>query len=366
MKTLEKPIRLEPVLECPEKPQNRYVATEILGKGGKGVVFHGIDKVLNREVAIKKIAGVESADGNEIAKSLPSEAQILAALNHPNIVTVYDVHQNKGDVFIVMELLAGKTLDQLSQFGISELHDLVMQTQEALLAANKAGLLHGDLKPQNIMQTQLNGGRAQYKLLDFDQARVIGRELDYTDQLGTCGSVHFMAPERFEGTATSRASDTYAMGCIYYYMLTGQFPCQGETSVEVMAAHLRGDITPLNELRPDLPAWVGQWIAWMMTRDPNSRPQSPLAISESFQELMQRYSSVPEKLIGFPSQQKPTQNEQWYVARGNQVGGPHTWEAVQGFIQRGELVGDDMVKSTAMPEWARIDEVSKTSLKNAG
>lgn len=365
MKTLEKAIRLKPVLECPEKPENRYVATELLGKGGMGMVFRGVDKMLNREVAIKKITAARRPDGQTTETALPSEAQKLASLNHPNIVTVYDVHRNKDNVFIVMELLNGKTLDQLGQFSLGDLQELVMQAQDAVFAANQAGLLHGDLKPQNIMRTQLSGGRVQYKLLDFDQARVIGRDLDYTDQLGTCGSIHFMAPERFEGTATSKASDTYAMGCIYYYMLTGQFPCQGETSVEVMAAHLRGDFTPLTELRPDLPAWVGQWIAWLMSRNPGDRPQSALAVSESFQELARRFGPVPEKLIGFPAP-RPVEDERWYVARGNQVGGPHTWEALQEFIARGELIGEDMVKSTAMTGWARLDQLAGPAYQNAG
>lgn len=102
MKTQEKPIRLKPLLECPEKPENRYVATEILGKGGMGMIFRGIDKTLNREVAIKKIPAAWSNGSGSRVTAQPSEAQMLASLNHPNIVTVYDVHRNKGDMFIVM------------------------------------------------------------------------------------------------------------------------------------------------------------------------------------------------------------------------------------------------------------------------
>jgi len=371
MKTLEKPIRLEPVINNPKMPQNRYFPTEMLGKGGMGVVFRGIDKVLNREVAIKKLMRKTAPGSLKKTAVLPREAKLLAKLNHPNIVTVHDVYQEQGSdsIFIVMELLNGKTLEEISrsgQFGMSQLAELVTQTQEALLAANEANLIHGDLKPQNIMSTELANGSIQYKLLDFDQARITGQENIPTETHRPSGSIYFMAPERFEGSPSSRASDTYAMGCIYYYMLTGQFPCQGQTTVEVMAAHLRGEMTPLSELRPDIPSWVGKWIKWVMTRDPKSRPQSPLAVHQSFQELIRRYGSVPEKLIGFPTQQKPAQNEQWYVARGNQVGGPHTWEAVQGFMQRGELHAEDMIKSNSMNQWEKLDTFTESTLQNAG
>ena len=369
MKTMDSPIRLEPVIDNDEKPQNRYVTTEILGKGGMGTVFRGVDNTLNREVAIKKLH--KKTTGNEATQTEPlsREAKLLATLNHPNIVTVYDVHQEQNDVFIVMELLNGKTLAEISKhekFEMSELTELVMQTQEALLAANEAGLIHGDLKPQNIIQTKLLNRRSQYKLLDFDQARIIGKERDSLNKHSPSGSIYFMAPERFEGKAATRASDVYAMGCIYYYMLTGQFPCQGDTTMEVMAAHLRGDHTPLAELRPDLPEWVGQWISWLMTLDPNSRPQSPLSVSESFQELLQRYSSVPEKMVSFATPETKPREENWYVARGTQVGGPHTWETVQSFAQSGLLQAQDMVKNDTMPEWERLDAITNSSLQNVG
>ena len=363
MTTLEKPIRLEPIIDRQLKSQSRYVTTELIGKGGMGSVFRGIDNTLNREVAIKKLPKEKSLNSKLKGNTLPHEAKILATLNHPNIVTVYDINQDEDEIYIVMELLSGSTLQEVSKYGqfeMTQLADLVTQTQDALLAANIAGLIHGDLKPQNIMRSQRHNNSYQYKLLDFDQARIIGHGSDSITNNDTSGSIYFMAPERFEGTAPSHTSDIYAMGCIYYYMLTGQHPCQGETTIEVMASHLRGDITPLETLRPDLPKWVSQWISWLMTRDPNSRPQSPLAVAQSFQELMKRYSSVPEQMINFPQQEK------WYVSRDGQVGGPHTWESLQSYYQNGHLVGQDMVKSASMEKWAQLETVSNPTYQNAG
>lgn len=370
MKTLEKTIRLEPVLPRSEATQSRYVINEnaILGEGGMGVVYRGLDTELDREVAIKRLRPKESGCDATFPDALKHEAQLLASLNHPNIVTVYDVYQDKGEVFIVMELLEGNTLESITQNTRLEMEafsELVLQTQDALCSANEAGILHGDLKPQNIIQTRLGSGRKQYKLLDFDQARLIGREMRLTGQQSTCGSIYFMAPERFEGTAPTQASDIYAMGCVYYYVLTGTFPCQGNNPVEVMASHLRNDITPLSELRPDLPEWLGQWIEWLLARDPKNRPQSALAVSTSFKELLNQFSMVPEKVIGVSPSDVKNDNA-WHVARGNQVGGPHTWETVQAFLDSGALTTDDLIKNTTMPQWVNISTLTECLFKNAG
>lgn len=378
MKTLEKVIQLKPVLPS-SKPrttlprskttQSRYVINEneVLGEGGMGMVYRGFDTDLGRNVAIKRLHPKKSPNAAP-SDTLNDEAQLLASLNHPNIVTVYDVYQDKGGVCIVMELLEGDTLDKLvktSRFEMDAFSDLVLQTQDALLTANETGILHGDLKPQNIIQTNFGSGRKQYKLLDFDQARLIARDTCDRQQ-STYGSIHFMAPERFEGSSPTRTSDIYAMGCVYYYVLTGTFPCQGNNSVEVMASHLRNDITPLCELRPDLPEWLSQWIGWLLSREPKDRPQSSLAVSMSFKELLQRFNTVPKKVIGSMPQPNLNHDDAWYVSRENQVGGPHTWETVQKFLRSGALTTNDLIKSNLMPQWVNIATLTESHFENAG
>lgn len=379
MKTTESPIRLEPQLPprrlvaspaTPSKkqPQTRYTIQETLGKGGLGVVTRGHDNRLNRAVAIKRLnpkpASAAAGDQN-----LLHEAHMLASLNHPNIVSIYDVYEEENTICLVMELLEGGTLQDFidhSPIDINQFSELVQQTQEALLAAHSAGIVHGDIKPQNILRKEGPYGRDIYKLLDFDQARLTGTDKAAGLTHSTCGSIYFMAPERFEGTQPTYTSDTYAMGCVYYFALTGQLPIQGETSVEVMAAHLRSDIIPLQELRPDLPEWVGQWVHWLMARKPSERPQSPRAVKESFRELMRRFSSIPDKIIGNIPEEAPIVEEKWLVARDNQIGGPHTWETVQGFLNTNALQTTDLIKSESMSQWARIGDFIGQRLQNAG
>lgn len=373
MTTLEKTIRLKPSLPKAE-PQteatpSRYTTLETLGKGGLGVVSRGHDTKLDREVAIKRL--LPGSAGTTVSpKTLLQEALMLASVNHPNIVSIYDVYEENDEVCIVMELLEGKTLDRVidsNKLSLDEFSDLVRQTQDALLAASSEGIIHGDIKPQNIIQVKKEDGGPHYKLLDFDQARLSSSKPLLQSNHSTCGSIFFMAPERFEGTAPSHASDTYAMGCVYYLALSGQLPCGGNTPVEIMAAHLRNDITPLGELRPDLPEWLCQWVHWLIARKATERPQSPRAVKDSYAELTSRFSSVPNKFINVPESATPkvsADDKLWQVARGNQIGGPHTWETVQGFLKTKALKTTDLIKNDTIP-WIRIGELMETKMQNA-
>ncbi|MFK7909877.1 MAG: protein kinase [Akkermansiaceae bacterium] len=379
MKTLVKPIRLEPRLPAVKtkksNAQPRYTILETLGEGGLGVVNRAHDTKLDREVAIKRLRQGQT-NMPVSPSSLSREALMLASLNHPNIVSVYDVYEENDEVCIVMELLDGVTLDRVldaSKMGMEEFNELVQQTQEALLAAYSKDIIHGDIKPQNIIKVEKVYGQDQYKLLDFDQARLVGSKAPLESSHSTCGSIFFMAPERFEGTEPNHGSDTYAMGSIYYYALTGQFPCQGSTSVEIMAAHLRSDIIPLNKLRPDLPEWLCQWIHWLMARNPADRPQSPRAVKESYTELIKRFSSLPDRFIDVPEERNETtidnskiEEPRWHVARDNKVGGPHTWETIQKFIKADLLKTTDLIKNDSMSKWSKIGDLLAERLQSVG
>ncbi|BDS07968.1 hypothetical protein NT6N_30080 [Oceaniferula spumae] len=275
--------------------QTRYSLGQQINEGGTGAVFLAQDTELGRDVAIKRLKHNSNDTATLFPDTLRREARVLASLNHPNIVTIHDVYRDEGEICVVMELLNGETMNEVAQrssLDLEDLAELVQQSQDALLAAHENDIVHGDLKPENIMRIHSGNGRPQYKLLDFEQARLTDLS-QRTDQilLSTYGSPHFMAPERFEGTPPTRAADIYAMGCVYYHALTGTLPFQGSTPVEVMYSHLNHIVTPLCELRPDLPAWVGQWIDWQLTRNPSDRPRSSLAVSESFRELKQQFNT---------------------------------------------------------------------------
>jgi len=235
---------------------------------------------MNREVAIKRI-NTSDEDGmlEEASRQLSKEAGALASLQHPNIITVYDVGADEDGPYVVMELLSGSPLDDLvdnAPLTWDDFRELAMQTQEALIGAQELDLVHRDIKPANVMLSWLPSGKFQVKLLDFGLAKLTQRpSLQTLNQADSIfGSIFFMSPEQFERAPIDRRTDMYAMGCVYYYALTGSHPFDGATAVEVMSAHLHHDFVPLDEVRPDLPRWVSDWVMWHMNRYPDDRPDS--------------------------------------------------------------------------------------------
>lgn len=263
---------------------DRYQILEPLASGGRGDVFRGWDSSLGREVAIKRIRGRDAK-----ADDLVREARILSSLQHPNIVTVYDVGVDSEGAYIVMELIKGETLDDLIVRGAlttKDFRSLVIQSLEGMIAAHAAGLIHLDLKPGNLMITWHASGTFQVKILDFGLAQGTQPATQTTDdQDGVLGSVHFMAPEQFERLPVDVRTDIYALGAIFYYALTQQYPFQGETSPQVMVSHLYHRFTPLLACRPDLPSNLCAWVERFMSRKPDDRPQSMAEALQSFRSL---------------------------------------------------------------------------------
>lgn len=262
----------------------RYEILEKIAEGGLGSVYRAWDKNLGREVAIKRVRG-DAGDGE--AEALVREARTASVLQHPNIVTVYDVGIDDEGPFIVMEYVKGETLEETIQRGALTGHDfdlLVTQALEGLIAAHAHGLVHLDLKPGNLMVSWLASGRFQVKVLDFGLARVVHQpgSQESDGEGAVMGSIFFMAPEQFERSAVDARTDLYSLGAIFYYALTQQYPFQGETNPEVMVAHLHHRVTPLGELRPDLPAFYHRWVEWLFSRRPEDRPASAVEAMECF------------------------------------------------------------------------------------
>jgi len=260
--------------------EERYEIKSKIGQGGFGAVYRALDKRMNREVAIKRI-NTSDEDGmlEEASRQLSKEAGALASMQHPNIVTVYDVGSDEDGPYVVMELLSGSPLDDLvdnAPLTWDDFRELALQTQEALIGAQELDLVHRDIKPANVMLTWLPSGKFQVKLLDFGLAKLTQRpSLQTLNQADSIfGSIFFMSPEQFERSPIDRRTDMYAMGCVYYYALTGTHPFDGATAVQVMSAHLHHDFVPLDEMRPDLPRWVCDWVMWHMNRYPDDRPES--------------------------------------------------------------------------------------------
>ena len=261
--------------------EERYEIRGKIGQGGLGAVYKGYDTRMNREVAIKRISVShdDPALQEESTRQLIKEAGALASLQHPHIVTVYDVGSDSDGPYVVMELINGKTLDELIErapLTWPDFRELAIQTQEALIAAQELDLIHSDIKPSNLMLTWLPSGKFQIKIVDFGLATLThSQSKEELEELeAVFGSIFFMAPEQFERVPIDARADVYAMGCVYYQALSGTYPFRGETGNEVMVSHLHHKVVPLQEIRADIPLWVCDWIMWQINRMPADRPGS--------------------------------------------------------------------------------------------
>ena len=272
---------------------DRYEIQEKIGQGGIGAVYRAFDTQLKREVAIKRMLPGENGNSQSSGEAVLKEATTLSALQHPNIITIYDMGIDDEGGFVVMELLKGETLDQVVQRGVLTLKDfseVVGQTMEALIAAEAAGVLHRDLKPTNVMVSWLPSKKFQVKILDFSLAKFSRTPAPQTIDQGDAifGSIYFMAPEQFERGNLDRRTDLYSMGCLYYFCLAGRYPFHGESAAQVMASHLQGAVIPLEKVRPDLPSVICQWVMWLINRYASDRPADARDAYENFQQITGR------------------------------------------------------------------------------
>ena len=287
--------------------QDRYEIRDKLGQGGLGTVYRAYDKTLKREVAIKRIITSDDEPHNaEATKQMTQETGALAALQHPHIVTIYDVGTDDEGPFVVMELLKGKTIDEIVESTApltwKDFREFAMQVQEGLVAGQDLGLIHRDLKPSNLMLNWLPSGKFQVKIVDFGLAKFATEPVfqDITEGDAVYGSIFFMAPEQFERKKIDARTDMYSIGCVYYFALTGTTPFQGETGQQVMAAHLEHRVVPVSELRPDIPKWVCDWIMWHLNRMPEDRPENAREALQNFIQL-----DVPQPQSMTPEPQPP-------------------------------------------------------------
>lgn len=279
----------------------RYAIQKKLGQGGVGAVYLAMDTQLQRKVAVKRVLPDGGHEDQKSATShLLKEANALSSLQHPNIVTIYDVGVDDDGPFVVMEYIEGKTLDAVIEnapLTWEDFKEVALQLQEALIAAQELHLLHRDLKPSNIMLRWLPSGKFQVKVVDFGLAKFSTKPslqtIDQTDAV--FGSIFFMAPEQFERTTLDSRTDMYALGCLYYFSLTGQYPFDGETAPQVMASHLQNTVVDLHEIRPDLPESACQWVMWHIQRAMDERPENARASLERF--LLLNQTTAPVQLV---------------------------------------------------------------------
>ena len=246
---------------------NRYEIIMKIGSGGMADVYKAKDHVLNRLVAIKVLKQEYSTDATFV-KKFRVEAQSAAGLSHPNIVNVYDVGEDDGVYFIVMELVQGITLknyiDMKGKLDIREALNISVQIASGLSAAHENRIIHRDIKPQNIIMSR----DGKVKVTDFGIAKVADSTTVTTTAAGT---VHYISPEQARGGYSDERSDIYSLGITMYEMVTGRVPFEGETNVAVALMHILSEITPPRQLEPSIPVSFEKIILKCTQKKPERR-----------------------------------------------------------------------------------------------
>jgi serine/threonine-protein kinase len=247
-----------------------YRIEERIGRGGMGVVYRAQHLNLQRRAAIKIIAP-DLAESEGFRERFTREARIAAALQHPNIVTVYDAGEVDGLLYLAMQHIQGEDLAAIlrrdRRLRPYRAIDVCRQVASALDAAHAMGLIHRDVKPANV----LIEGRNAF-LTDFGLTkRIEGTHAQLTRAGDMVGTIHYVAPEQIEGRRVSARSDVYSLGCLLYHCLSGQVPFALETDVAVIYAHLSEEPPKLSELRPELPEGLDAVVAKALDKSPDRR-----------------------------------------------------------------------------------------------
>jgi serine/threonine protein kinase len=267
-------------------PLGPYEIVSPLGAGGMGEVYRARDTRLGREVAIK-VLPQHLSDQPEVRARFEREARTVSALNHPHICTLYDVGREGGTDFLVMELVEGETLAQRISRGALPSGDVLRigsQIADALDRAHRAGVIHRDLKPGNVMLTKSGA-----KLMDFGLARAIdvGGKTEpsamthsptvaapLTAEGTIVGTFQYMAPEQLEGCEADARSDLWALGCVLYEMATGKRAFDGSTQASLISAIMRDTPRPMTELAPLSPPALERLVGALLAKDPADRIQT--------------------------------------------------------------------------------------------
>ena len=272
---------------------SHYRIVARLGRGGMGEVYLAEDTQLGRKVAIKVLPPELTRDRERLER-LEREARAVAALNHPNIVTLHSVEEAEGVRFLTMEYVEGRTLaESLPSGGLppKSFFEVAVPLAEALAAAHEKGIIHRDLKPGNVMVTP----EGRVKVLDFGLARLTQAEGTAASQLSTeavtgegrvAGTVPYMSPEQVEGRPIDHRSDIFSLGVVLYEMATGRRPFAGDSSPALISSILRDTPLPVSGSRPDLPEALGGVLSRCLDKDPRQRYQSALDVRHALEDLV--------------------------------------------------------------------------------
>ena len=288
------------------KTISHYEILDRLGEGGMGTVYRAVDTRLDRPVAVKLLRE-ESTASNENKKRFVQEAKAASALNHPHIVTIYDIGQDQGVHFIAMEYVVGASLAQLlarTKLSVNQALEYAVQIADALAAAHGAGIIHRDLKPANIMVSD----KGTVKVLDFGLAKLtqksdedvaarastetVSMAAQQTDAGTILGTASYMSPEQAEGRPADVRSDVFSFGAVLYEMVTGRLAFRGETRMSTLLAVVSAEPQSPSQLAPGMPRDLEKLIERCLRKKRERRWQSMADLKVALEELQFEAESV--------------------------------------------------------------------------
>ena len=259
---------------------NRYKIIKSIGEGGMANVYLAYDTILEREVAVKILRG-DLSDDEKFIRRFQREANSASSLRHPNVVEMYDVGEDDGKYFIVMEYVDGKTLKGLIKkrgpLNLSESIDIMLQLTSGIACAHQSYIIHRDIKPQNVMI--LEDGRV--KITDFGIAMALNNN-ELTQTNSVMGSVHYLPPEQASGNSSTTKSDIYSLGILMFELLTGKVPFKGENAVEIAIKHMKDQIPSVCKINPSIPQSVENIILKACAKNPKNRYET---VAEMYEDL---------------------------------------------------------------------------------
>ena len=274
---------------------NRYKIIKSIGEGGMANVYLAWDTILEREVAVKVLRG-DLSDDEKFIRRFKREANSASSLKHPNIVEIYDVGEDNGKYFIVMEYVNGKTLKSLIKkrgaLNINEAIDIMLQLTSGIACAHDSYIIHRDIKPQNVMI--LEDGRV--KITDFGIAMALNsNELTQTNSV--MGSVHYLPPEQASGSGSTIKSDIYSLGILMFELLTGKVPFKGDNAVEIAIKHMKDPIPSVREFNSSIPQSVENIVLRACAKNPKNRYSSASEMYEDLKTCLNVSRSEESRLV---------------------------------------------------------------------
>ena len=278
-----------------QKINDRYEIVKSIGEGGMANVYLANDTILDRKVAIKVLRGDLSQD-DKFIRRFQREALSVSNLSHPNIVEVYDVGEEDGNHYIVMEYIEGKTLKQLlkkrESLTLTEVIDIMTQLSDGISHAHESYIIHRDIKPQNIMIE--DDGRI--KITDFGIAMALNAT-QLTQTNSVMGSVHYLPPEQASGKSATVKSDIYSLGILMYELLTGNVPFKGDNAVEIALKHMKDKIPSIRKQDPSIPQSVENIILKATAKNPRNRYDSAKEMHEDLLHCLDEEHANDKKVV---------------------------------------------------------------------